>query len=53
MLAKTKNIIMKGSWTFAVSTGFPPNPSGIGLLTSCTIPGYVMNIVIPVAIKIM
>src|SRR5215216_133376 len=52
-LAKTRNIIMKGSWTFAASTASPPNPSGIGLLTSCTIAGYAMNIVIPVAIKMM
>ena len=53
MLAKTKNMIINGSCTFAASTGLPPNPSGIGLLTSCTIAGYAMNIVIPVAIAIM
>jgi hypothetical protein len=51
-LAKTRNIIMKGSWIFAASTASPPNPSGIGLLTNCTIAGYAMNIVIPVAINI-
>src|SRR5918999_3509049 len=52
-LANTKNIIMKGNWTFAASTESPPNPSGIGLLTSCTMVGYIMNIVIPVAISKM
>src|SRR5919106_2222861 len=50
-LANTKNIIMKGNWTFAASTESPPNPSGIGLLTSCTTAGYIMNIVTPVAIS--
>ena len=53
ILEKTKNIIIKGSWTFAASTALPPNPSGIGFLTSCTIAGYAMNIVIPVAVAIM
>src|ERR671918_1892000 len=51
ILANIKNIIMKGSCMFAASTESPPNPSGIGLLTSCTIVGYIMNIVIPVAIS--
>jgi hypothetical protein len=51
-LSKTRNIIMKGSWISAASTASPPNPSGIGLLTNCTIAGYAMNIVIPVAINI-
>src|ERR687885_1162512 len=38
---------------FAASTEFPPNPNGIGLLTSWTMDGYIINIVIPVAISIM
>jgi hypothetical protein len=45
-------MIMKASWMFAGSTASPPNPSRIGLLTNCTIAGYAMNIVIPVAITI-
>src|SRR5918993_2695267 len=51
--AKTRNIIMKGSCTFAASTASPPNPKGTGLLTNCTIAGYAMNIVIPLAINMM
>ena len=53
IVANTKNMIINGSWTFAASTGSPPNPNGIGLLTSCTIAGYVINIIIPVAINMM
>src|SRR5919198_3866421 len=48
-LANTRNITMNGSWTFAASTASPPKPSGTGLLTSCTMDGYAMNIVIPTA----
>src|SRR5918998_4889040 len=51
--AKTRNIIMKGSCTFAASTASPPNPKGTGLLTNCTIAGYAMNIVIPLTINMM
>jgi hypothetical protein len=53
MLEKTRNMIIKGSCTFAASTALPPNPNGTRFLTSCTIAGYAMNIVIPVAIAIM
>src|SRR5262249_23497961 len=52
ILAIIRNIIMKGSWTFGASIAFPPNPSGTGLLTSCTIDGYAMNMVIPIATRI-
>src|ERR671919_3054543 len=52
-LAKTRNMIMNGSWTCEASTASPPNPSGNGLLTNCTMVGYAMNIVIPVAINMM
>src|SRR5437773_11134980 len=50
-LANIKNITMKGSWTLAAAIASPPNPSGMGLLTSCTMVGYIMNMVIPVAIS--
>ncbi len=46
--ANARKVIIKGNCTFPASIASPPNPNGCGVLTSCTIVGYIKNIVIPV-----
>src|SRR5690348_11174566 len=41
------DIIINGSWTFAVDTASPPNPSGLGLCTNIGMVRYTMNVDTP------
>ena len=51
IVANIKKVIINGNCTFPASIASPPNPRGIGVLTNCTIVGYIKNIVIPVSVN--
>lgn len=46
------DIIINGSWTFAVVIASPPKPSGLGLCTSIGMVWYTMNVDTPTIMRI-
>src|SRR6185312_8861845 len=48
----TSDIIINGSWTFAVDIASPPKPKGLGLCISIGMVWYTMNVDTPTIISI-